>query len=98
MNDRQRKDERKDREGTDSDEGNVDSPVKTLTTPTMVTESKVLFVVGTHLRGNSGNIVAPTRKNVAHDLIGALCHRYSRFLCPSLPNSTICPEIFQTIR
>src|SRR5271170_4361973 len=84
MDDRQGEDEGENGEGADSDEGYIDGPVKPLPSPAVIARLKMPFVVGTHLQRDAGNIVAPARKNVANDLIGALCHRFLRFLCPSL--------------
>src|SRR5580658_8455830 len=74
MDDGQRKDKRENGECTDADQNDVDGAVKALAASTAVARLKVPFVVGAHVRGNTGYVVAPTRKDIAYDLIGALYH------------------------
>ena len=60
---------------------------------------EVPLVISSHLGRNSGDVVTPTGEDIAYNLINALCHLMLSISLPQIaPNSTTCPERFQTIR
>jgi hypothetical protein len=71
---RQRENEGKNADGAESDEDNVDCAVEALTAAAILAGFEMAFVIGTHLRRNSGDIVAPSGENIAYNLVCTMCH------------------------
>jgi len=60
------------RDAGDNDQSDVDGAMQALARAAMWAFDKVLLIIAAHLCGNAGDVVSPTRKDVAYHLIDAL--------------------------
>jgi hypothetical protein len=83
IEDREGEQEKEDSQRRENSERYVNAAVKFLPGAAVWAFSKVLFVVFAHLRINSGDVIAPTCENGAHDSVSALgsCHIQKDSLC-----------------
>src|SRR5690348_3889604 len=68
----------KSRNGGNDNQDNVDGPMQALAAAAMSTEAEVIFVVAAHLRSDPRDVIAPSRENIANNLVHTLIGHYRR--------------------